>query len=43
LKDYTSSLIIETRKKGVNFSRSKIKYDKREVPDIMEIKEFLRW
>jgi len=43
--DYTSSLIIEKRKKGVLCTRrgSGIKYKRREVPDIKEIKEFLEW
>ena len=43
--DYTSSLIIEKRKKGVLCTRrgSGIKYKRREVPDIEEIKEFLEW
>ena len=42
--DYTSSLIIEKRKKGVPCTtRGSIKYNRREVPDIEEIKEFLRW
>jgi len=42
-KDYASSLIIEKRKEGVSCARGKIKYDRREVPDIEEIKEFLKW
>ena len=43
--DYTSSLIIEKRKKGVLCTRrgSGIKYKRRELPDIEEIKEFLEW
>ena len=43
--DYNSSLIIEKRKKGVLCTRrgSGIKYKRREVPDIEEIKEFLEW
>ena len=41
--DYASSLIIEKRKKGVSCTRGNIKYNKREVPDIEEIKEFLKW
>ena len=43
--DYTSSLIIEKRKKGVLCTRrgSGIKYKRREVPDVEEIKEFLEW
>ena len=42
--DYSSSLIIiEKRKKGVLCTRrgSGIKYKRREVPDVEEIKEFL--
>ena len=43
--DYTSSLIIEKRKKGTPCTRcgSGIKYKRREVPDIKEVKEFLTW
>ena len=43
--NYTSSLTIEKRKKGVLCTRrgSGIKYKRREVPDIEEIKEFLTW
>jgi len=42
-EDYASSLIIEKRKKGVACTRGNIKYKRREVPDIDEIKEFLKW
>jgi len=42
-EDYASSLIIERRKKGVECTRGNIKYGRREVPDIEEIKEFLTW
>jgi hypothetical protein len=41
--DYASSLIIEMRKKGVPCTRDDIEYDRREVPDIEEIKMFLLW
>ena len=47
--DYTSSLIIEKRKKGIPCTRcrtrdgSSVKYKRREVPDIKEVKEFLEW
>ena len=41
--DYASCLVVEKRKKGVVVTRSKIKYKRREVPDIPEIKEFLLW
>ena len=42
-KDHASSLIIEERKEGVPIARGKKEYNRREVPDIEEIKEFLRW
>ena len=42
-EDYASSLIIEKRKEGVPCARGKKEYSSREVPDIKEIKEFLRW
>mmetsp|Transcript_11335 Transcript_11335/g.26656 ORF Transcript_11335/g.26656 Transcript_11335/m.26656 type:complete len:317 (+) Transcript_11335:108-1058(+) len=43
--DYSSSLIIEKRKKGIPFTRRGrgVKYNHREVPDIKEVKEFLEW
>ena len=41
--DYASSLIIEKRKKGIPCTRDDIEYDRREVPDIEEIKMFLLW
>ena len=43
--DYTSSLVIEKRKKGIPCTRagSEVKYNHREVPDIKEVKEFLEW
>jgi hypothetical protein len=41
--DYASSLIIEKRKKGVPCTRGDVKYKRREVPDIEEIKKFLKW
>ena len=41
--DYSSSLIIEKRKKGIPCTRDDIEYDRREVPDIEEIKMFLLW
>ena len=40
--DYSSCLVVEKRKKGVVINRGTIKYNRREVPDIPEIKEFLR-
>ena len=43
LWDDASCLVVEKRKKGVVVTRSKIKYKRREVPDIPEIKEFLLW
>ena len=42
-KDYASSLIIEMRGEGVPCTRGSIKYNKREVPDIEEVKKFLVW
>jgi len=44
-EDYASSLIIETREKGVECAgfRGSVRYKRREVPDIEEIKEFLKW
>ena len=43
--DYSSSLIIEKRKKGIPFTRRGrgVKYNHRELPDIKEVKEFLEW
>ena len=41
--DYASCLVVEKRKKGVVINRGTIKYNRREVPDIIEIKEFLFW
>jgi len=43
--DYTSSLVIEKRKKGIPCTRagSEVKYKRREVPDSKEVKEFLEW
>ena len=41
--DYASSLIIEKRKKSVPCTRGNVKYKRREVPDVEEIKEFLKW
>ena len=41
--DYASSLIIEKRKKGLPCTRGDVKYKRREVPDVEEIKEFLKW
>ena len=42
--DYTSSLIIEKRKKGIPCTRrGGSKYNHREVPDIKEVKDFLEW
>ena len=42
--NYASCLVVEKRKKGVVINRgTTIKYNRREVPDIPEIKEFLLW
>ena len=41
--DYTSSLVIEKRKKGIPCTRagSEVKYKRREVPDIKEVKSLI--
>lgn len=42
-KDYSSSLVIQKRGKGTPCTRGWTKYNRREVPDIEEVKEFLLW
>ena len=42
-KDYASSLMIQKRKKGTRCTRGNMKYKRREVPDVEEVKEFLIW
>lgn len=42
-KDYVECLVVEKRRKGVATTRLRYKYSRREVPDILEIKEFLLW
>ena len=42
-KDYASSLVIQKRRKGTVCTRGSIKYKRREVPDVEEVKEFLTW
>uniref|UniRef100_A0A7S0AXS8 F-box domain-containing protein n=1 Tax=Minutocellus polymorphus TaxID=265543 RepID=A0A7S0AXS8_9STRA len=42
-EEYSSCLVIQKRKKGVTCNRGSIKYKRREVPDIAEIKGFLTW